>query len=165
MGSYVRADQRAESATRVHPDAIAAAKAAGLHDAVMQLPNAYKTVLQPRGAPCGHTELDNAQQNLLALARKNYRVRAKHAALRHTDTLWSRPATRGRGGARAGVVPDFAALHTQWEAQLSAARHAAKEQAEATCPQVRRRHGHGCKGVAAPLACALCVHPIASTGG
>lgn len=131
------ADHRAESATRVHPDAIAAAKAAGMHDAIMHLPDRYKTVLQPRGAACSHTELNNAQQNLLALARKNYRVRAKHAAMRRTDTLWNRPERGARGGKRAGVVPDFEALHAQWESQLACARTAAKAQVEATCPQVR----------------------------
>jgi hypothetical protein len=127
------ADERSDRAGSVHPLAVAAAKVAGLHDFVMALPRRYKTVLQPRGAASGHFELNNAQEGLLALARKNYKVRAKHAAVRHTDAVWQRT---GSDSPKAGVVPDFDALHAQWEAQLAAARGKARTRTEATAPQV-----------------------------
>lgn len=129
------ADERAPRATTVHPFAIAAAKAVGLHDAIMQLPNKYKCVLQPSGAPSSHHELNNVELNLLALARKNYRVRSKHAALRHTDALWNKPASRAT---KAGVVPDFDALHAQWELQLERARLSLRK-ASVSQPSVRCR--------------------------
>jgi hypothetical protein len=101
----------------------------------MQLPNKYKTVLQPRGATGSHHELGNAELALLALARRNFRVRAKHAEMRRTDTVWNtgneRPPHK-----KAGVVPNFDALHSQWEAQLAAARDDTKAQLQATCLQV-----------------------------
>jgi hypothetical protein len=119
----------------VNPLAIAAAKAVGLHDTIMQLPNKYKCLLQPSGAPSSHHELNNAELNLLALARKNFRVRSKHSALRHTDSLWNKPGGRA---AKAGVVPDFDALHAQWELQLEQARLSFRK-TSLMQPQVRRR--------------------------
>jgi hypothetical protein len=103
----------------------------------MQLPNKYKTVLQPRGAASGHHELNNAELTLLGLARRNFRVRVKHAELRRTDTVWNIGTTDSRNGKKVGKVPDFDALHMQWEARLTAAREEAKARLLATCPQVR----------------------------
>jgi hypothetical protein len=97
---------------------VAAAKAVGLHDTIQQLPRKYRTMLQERGQGLGYHEFNNSELHLLALARKNYEVRAKHAARRHTDTLWNRHS----GAKPPGAVPDFDALHAQWESRLSAAR-------------------------------------------
>lgn len=118
------ADAKAESQRTVHPVVVAAAKAVGLHGAVMQLPKKYKTVIQERGLGQGHHELNNAELHLLALARKNFQVRSKHAALRHTDTMWNKHSGAKK---KMGAVPDFDALHAQWETQLSLARAEMKQ--------------------------------------
>eukprot|EP00892_Ulva_mutabilis_P008661 jgi/Ulvmu1/6167/UM028_0023.1 len=90
-----------------------------MHDVIQQLPQKYKTTIQEKGLGHGYHELNNAELHLLALARKNFQVRSKHAALRHTDTIWNK-----HSGAKnkMGAVPDFDALHAQWETQLSLAR-------------------------------------------
>ena len=102
----------------------------------MQLPRKYKAVLQPRGGPGSHHEFNNAEERLLALARKNFKVRAKHAALRHTDPPLARPHSGGTAVPKAGLVPDFGALHAQWDARLSSAKQAAKARNEATSVKV-----------------------------
>lgn len=113
------ADARADNPRSVHPFVVAAAKAVGLHNAIEQLPQKYKTTIQERGLGQGYHELNNAELHLLALARKNFQVRSKHAALRHTDTIWNRSSGAKK---KMGAVPDFDALHAQWETQLSLAR-------------------------------------------
>lgn len=123
-GLSSHADAKAESPRSVHPFVVAAAKAVGLHDAVIQLPKKYKTVIQERGLGRGHHELDNAELHLLALARKNFQVRSKHAALRHTDTMWNKHSGVKK---KMGAVPDFDALHARWETQLSMARAEMKQ--------------------------------------
>lgn len=95
----------------------------------MQLPKKYKTVIQERGLDLGHHELNNAELHLLALARKNFQVRAKHAALRHTDAVWNKHSEARK---KTGAVPDFDALHAQWEMQLSSARAEMKQRTPST---------------------------------
>lgn len=112
------ADAKAPNSKSVHPLILAAAKAVGLHDTIMQLPKKYKTLLQEQGQALGYHELNNAELNLLGLARKNFEVRAKHATLRHTDALWNKYS----GKKPVGAVPDFDVLHAQWETRLSTAR-------------------------------------------
>ena len=111
---------------------LAAAKAVGLHDTIMQLPKKYKTLLQEQGHTLGYHELNNAERHLLGLARKNFEVRAKHSALRHTDTLWNKYS----GKKPVGAVPDFDVLHAQWETRLSTAREQLRQRT-LTKPEVQ----------------------------
>lgn len=117
----------------MHPFVVAAAKAVGLHDAIQQLPHKYKTIIQERGLGQGYHEFNNAELHLLALARKNFQVRSKHASLRHTDTIWNKRS--GAKNKKMGAVPNFDALHAQWETQLSMARAQMKQRIPPT--QVR----------------------------
>ena len=126
------ADEKAPKSRSVHPLVLAAAKAVGLHDTIMQLPKKYKTLLQERGHALGYHELNNAELHLLGLARKNFEVRAKHSALRHTDTLWNKYS----GKKPAGAVPDFDVLHAQWETRLSTARQQLRQRT-LTTPKVQ----------------------------
>lgn len=129
------ADAKAPNSKSVHPLVVVAAKAVGLHDAIMQLPKKYKTLLQEPGHNLGYHELNNAEMHLLGLARKNFEVRAKHSALRHTDTLWNKFS----GKKPAGAVPDFDLLHAQWETRLSSARDRLRQRS-LTQPKVMLQH-------------------------
>jgi hypothetical protein len=121
------AGQRSGHLRTVDPDVLAAAQAVGLHATIMALPNKYQTVI---GA--GVHEIGNAEKHLLSLARKNYRVRRKLSRQRATDALWNKK----HGTKKLGQVPDFDALHTQWDAKLARARQEMRK-ATLTVPEVR----------------------------
>jgi hypothetical protein len=118
--------ERSSRLRTVDPEAIAAARAVGLHATIMALPNKYQTVLGVSGV-----DLGNAEKHLLAAARKNYRVRRKLNRQRAVDALWNKK----HGTKALGEVPDFDALHAAWEGKLERARREMRKLL--TVPEVR----------------------------
>jgi hypothetical protein len=144
------AGTQSKHANRVHPLAVAAAKAVGLHDSIMLLPAQYKTLITSEPPPPDalrrpwsfapddktadenvstgdnprlHLVLSVPEAALLALARKEFLRLELHRRDGRIPRAWQRQ----HAPRPLGTVPDFAQRHRTSELRAAAARAARRQ--------------------------------------